>query len=275
MKKVLVIFFLFGKFQINAQEVKEKQYTDWSVGIRAGASLLPDFEDQLQRNYKLGLNAGINTTYKFNKFLSFKMEVNYAQKGKSYSYDEKDNLFTSFNDLLALVIDTSIARSLQGYVDDGVYSSYKGYHKLSYVEVPLLTEFNYYKFKLTAGPYLGILVNAYTKESLDQNIPLLDVISPLIDSLGIPSFLINGLIDSSFPGYKDTYISENTNSEKFTKFNFGFLLQLSYQIHQNTFLEARYARGLNSYLMDKSENIQLSTFALGLTYNFRIKKLNN
>jgi len=276
MKKVCLILLLSASYSsINAQYASEQQFTKWTIGARAGGSLLPDFKEQLQNNYNLGFNAGLTGAYKLNKYLSIKTEVNFAQKGKSYSYNETQSLFTSFNQIIGAIIDTSIIGTVQGYVDDGVYSTYKGYHKLGYVEMPLLAEATFYKFKLAAGPYVGLLVKSYTKESLNQNIPLLDLISPAIDSLGFAAFLVQGLIDSSFPGYKETFTSESTNTDKFTQWNYGFLVQLCYQIHQNTFLEARYSKGLNSYLQDNSNNIQLSTFTLSLAYNFGIKKLKN
>jgi hypothetical protein len=273
MRNVLFLLLIVISLKVQAQADREQELTNWSIGLRAGGSLLPDFEDQQQKNFKLGFNGGVNTSYKLNKHFNLKLEVNFAQKGKSYSYDEKDNLFTSFNDLIGLIIDTSIIGSVQGFVDDGVYSTYKGYHRLGYVEVPLLAEINYYKFKLTAGPYLGILLNSYTKESLDQDIPLLDIVSPLIDSLGIGAFFVNSIINTSFPGYRETFVSESTSKTSFTQFNYGALIQLSYQMYENTFLEARYSRGLNSYLKDESDNIQLSSFTLSLAYNFGIKKL--
>jgi hypothetical protein len=273
MRKVLFLLLLVISLKGQAQADREQELTNWTIGLRAGGSLLPDFEDQQQKNFKLGFNGGVNTSYKLNKNFNLKLEVNFAQNGKSYSYDEKDNLFTSFNDLIGVIIDTSIIGSVQGFVDDGVYSTYKGYHRLGYVEVPLLAEINYYKFKLTAGPYLGILLNSYTKESLDQDIPLLDIVSPLIDSLGIGAFFVNSIINTSFPGYRETFVSESTSKTSFTQFNYGALIQLSYQMYENTFLEARYSRGLNSYLKDESDNIQLSSFTLSLAYNFGIKKL--
>jgi hypothetical protein len=273
MRNVLFLLLIVISLKVQAQADREQELTNWSIGLRAGGSLLPDFEDQQQKNFKLGFNGGVNTSYKLNKHFNLKLEVNFAQNGKSYSYDEKDNLFTSFNDLIGVIIDTSIIGSVQGFVDDGVYSTYKGYHRLGYVEVPLLAEINYYKFKLTAGPYLGILLNSYTKESLDQDIPLLDIVSPLIDSLGIGAFFVNSIINTSFPGYRETFVSESTSKTSFTQFNYGALIQLSYQMYENTFLEARYSRGLNSYLKDESDNIQLSSFTLSLAYNFGIKKL--
>jgi len=273
MKKALLLFLMLQLTLTQAQNTNNQNMSNWSLGARAGFSLLPDAEDQLQKNYKLGINAGGNISYKCNKYLTIKTEVNYTQKGKSYMFEEKESLFTNFNFILAGIIDTSIINSAQGFVDDGVYSTYKGYHKLSYVELPLLAEVNFYKFKFTAGPYIGILINAYTKESLDQNIPLLDLAQPLIDSLGSSSFLVNGLINASFPGYKETYISESTSTTNFTQVNYGFILYLSYQIHNNTFLEARYSRGINSYLVDNNDNIQLSTFTLSLAYHFALKKL--
>lgn len=91
-----------------------------------------------------------------------------------------------------------------------MYSNYKGYHKLTYIEAPLLVEVSTKRFTLSAGPYFGYLLRSYTKESLDQNIPLLDIVSPVIDSLGFAAFFVKGLINSTFPGYESTDISEST-----------------------------------------------------------------
>ncbi len=272
-KKLFYLFMCIGLGQINAQDANFQQISKWELGPRAGINLLPDFEDQLQNNFKIGLNGGLAGSYKFNKNLAIKMELNFTQKGKSYSNTETDHLFTSFNQLLGTFIDTSIISSLQGYVDDGIYSSYSGYHKLSYVEMPILAEASFYKFKFSAGPYIGLLIKSYTKETLDQNIPLLDLVSPLIDSLGFAAIFVNNLINTSFPGYRQTSIIESSSSSNFTKINYGFLMQLSYQIHPHTFLELSYSRALNSYLIDKSNKIQLTTFTLSLAYNFGLKKL--
>lgn len=273
MKNLFLVLILLSTTLLKAQETQEKRYTKWSIGARAGMSLLPDFENQLQKNYKLGLNAGISSTYKLNKYLTFKTEINFTQKGKSYSFNTTESLFDSFDDVIGTLIDTAILGSVQGFLNDDVYSAYNGYHKLNYLEMPLLAELNFYKFKLCAGPYAGILVGAYTKESVDQNIPLLDLAKPFIDSLGFTSFLVYGLIDASFPGYQDTYITESSSTTGFTQFNYGFLAHLSYEIYNNTTIEARYSRAFNSYLSNSNDNIKLSTFTLSLTYNFKIKKL--
>lgn len=273
LKKVFFFFLVLGFYQTKAQSAAESPLSKWSIGIRAGGSLLPDFNEHLQNNFKLGVNGGIYGSYKINKLLTLNAEFCVSQRGKSYSYNETQSLFTSFNQIIGAIIDTNLVGDIQGFIDDGVYSSYKGYHKLTYFEIPLLAELNLYKFKLKAGPYVGFLIKSYTKESLDQNIPLLDLISPAIDSLGFAALLVQGLIDSSFPGYKETFITESTTNDVFTKINYGVLFQVSYQIHQNVFLEARFTRNLNSYLVDDTNNLQLSNFTLSLAYNFGIKKL--
>lgn len=273
MKNIIVLFICLSTiYSSKAQLANEQQYSKWGLGLRAGGSLLPDFDDQFQNNYKLGLSGGVTGTYKVNKHFGVKFEANITQRGKSYSFSEKDNLFTSFNDLIGMLIDTSLIGSVQGYIDDGVYSDYKGYHKLTYVELPLLAEFSVQRFTLSAGPYFGYLIRSYTKESLDQNIPLLDLVSPVIDSLGFAAVFVKALINSSFPGYESTSISESTASNSFTKLNYGFLVQLSYQIYDQTMLEARFSRNLNSYLINDKNNLQLSNFTLSLIYNFRFKK---
>jgi hypothetical protein len=273
-KKLFLLFlFLLGFNQTKAQSASESQLSKWSIGIRAGGSLLPDFENQLQNNFKMGINGGIYGAYKLNKHISLKTELGFSQRGKSYSYTETQSLFTSFNEIIGAIVDTNIIGGIQGFVDDGVYSNYEGYHKTTYFEIPLLSEITLYKFKLTTGPYVGFLMRSYTKESLDQNIPLLDLISPAIDSLGFAAIFVESLISASFPGYRETYNSESTSTDIFTKLNYGILFQLSYQLHQNTFLEARFTRSLNNYLLDDPKNKQLSNFTLSVAYNFGLKKL--
>lgn len=259
---------------VSAQTTSDQLFSKWSINLRGGGSLLPDFENQMQNNYKLGINAAISGNYKLNKYIGFKVEAAYSQRGKSFQYSETDHLFTSFNDLIGGLIDTTIIGSINGYVDDGIYSTYKGYHKLSYIELPLITEVTYQKFKIAAGPCIGFLIKSYTKQSLDQNIPLLDIISPAIDSLGFASFLVKGLINSTFPGYNETYVTESTSASIFTKINYGLLVQLSFEIYEQTFLEARFSKNLNNYLIDDSNNGQLSNFSLGISYNFKFKKNN-
>jgi hypothetical protein len=273
MKFKIVFLLLLTSKILFAQLDRDPNPVKWQIGARMGGSLLPEKNELEQNQFKIGFNGGINTHYKINKYWGLKAEFNFSQKGKAYSFNDKQSLFSSFNQIISPILDTSIIGAVQGFVDDGVYSSYKGYHKLGYLEMPILAELTFYKFKFTAGPYVGLLVQAYTKESLDQNIPLLDLISPAIDSLGIAAFLIQGLIDASFPGYNQTEITESTESSSFTKVNYGFLAQISYQIHQNLYLEARYSRALNNYLIQNANNAQLSTFTLSLAYNFDLKRL--
>lgn len=54
------------------------------------------------------MNAGVTGTYKFNKHLGIKLEANITQRGKSYSFSETDHLFTSFNNIIGMLIDTSL-----------------------------------------------------------------------------------------------------------------------------------------------------------------------
>lgn len=274
MRKAIIFLWFFTSLSLSfAQGTSNKDYTRWSVGVRAGGSLMPDFENQIQNNFKLGFDAGVSATFKLNKTFSLKTELLFTQKGKSYSFETRDSLFNLLSGLLGTAIDPSLFNPIQGAVDDGVYSSYKGYHRLTYLEIPLLAEVNLYKFKITAGPYIGFVMRAYSKEQLDQRIPLLDLIKPTIDSLGFVAVIFNNLISSSFPGYGQTLTTESTETTAFTQFNYGYMCRLSYEIHKNTFLEARYTAALNSYLTDPAQNISLSSFTLGLSYNFGIKKM--
>lgn len=274
--KNIILFFLIMPcgYSALAQTSGNNKYTPWVLDLRAGGALMPDFENELQNNFKLGFDAGVSAAYKFNKTFSLKTELLFTQKGKSYSYQTKQSLLSNFNGLLGSFIDTTLIGSVQGFVDDGVYSNYRGYNKLTYLEIPLLAEVNIYKFKLTAGPYIGFLIAAKNKEELKQDIPLLDLLSPGIDSLGFAAFLVKGLISSTFPGYNQTQVTESSETAAFTQLNYGYMIRLSYEIHKNTFLEARYTSALNSYLTDPEQKISLSSFSLGLSYAIGIKKMS-
>jgi hypothetical protein len=275
MRTKLFLLFILSHCLTFAQSDIKKPHTKFDLGIRFGGSLLPDVDDQIQKNYKLGMNGAVNVSYKLNKYLRLKAEVSFAQKGKSYNYSDTISLFTNFNELINTIVDTSLISLLRGFVNDNVYSSYNGYHKLGYLEMPLLLEATYYKFKFSAGPYIGLTIKSYTKEYLNQEIPLIDLISPAIDSLGTSAFLINSSINSIFPGYNQTSITESTNTDQFTVWNVGYILQIGYQIHANTFLEASYSKAFNNYLIDNTNNYRLAAFTLSLRYNFELNKLKN
>ena len=259
--------------QVNAQTSTETTSSKWQMGLRVGGNLLPNQSDLDQTEFKLGLNSGITAAYKVNKWLSVKTELSFSQKGQGYVYSEKTSLLKTFNDLIGTVIDTSTLGSIAGYVDDNVNSNYKGYNKVGYLEIPVMAAFTCEKFTVSAGPYVGYVVKALNKEQLSQTSPLLDLISPAIDSLGFAAALVKGLINNAFPGYKQPVLTESTETNLFEQFNYGFVAQVGYQMERNLYLELRYSQALTNYLVaDRGDNIKLKAITVSLHYSFNLKK---
>lgn len=285
-KLILLIYIGISTLNSTAQSVSEMPNKRWSIGLDAGANLLPNKDNFNQTYFKTGLYAGVNSTYTFSKTFSVNLGLTLCQKGSAYSYETRESLLSGLGQALDGLggvlgglgtgldglLDSSLIQMAQSYVDDGVYSTYRGYNKVTYAEIPLLAEISYHRFKFAAGPYLGMVVSAQTKETLNQNIPFLDLISPAIDSLGFAAPLIKGFIGSSYPGYKTTALTETSNTDKYTQWNYGYLVKIAFQIYPNTYLEARYSQAMNTYLKVDSNNKKLTALTVNLKYNFGLKK---
>jgi hypothetical protein len=76
------------------------------------------------------------------KKFALKVELNYTGKAKQYSYSEKASLLSSFGNILGGLVNTSTLGAVTQYVNDTVYSSYKGMDKLGFIEIPLILTYN-------------------------------------------------------------------------------------------------------------------------------------
>lgn len=270
MKKLYLLMLLLGSLQVLAQS--EQQLSKWSVGGSVYGNLLPEKDNLEQLFFKPGVSAGINAGYKFNEHFTLKTGLMFAQKGKMYHKEDTLSLLKSFNGLIGTIVDTGIVNSVAGYINDKVYSHYEGYNRLGYIEIPLLAEFSGSHFKFAAGPYIGLLVNAHTKESLKQDIPALDLIKPVIDSLGFAAALVQGMVQSAFPGYNQPYITETSETADFVQLKYGYMIQLSYKIYPNTFLELRFSQSLNDYLKNDPDHTKIMALSIGVNYSFHLRK---
>lgn len=271
-KKIWLIFLLLFSFASKAQ----KSF----LGVRAGlnACIQPDDKAIMGRNYLHALNSGFTGAYQISRYFFLKTEINYNIKKKSYAYTTKSNFLNGLIDLAGLsggVIDTSLLHDIQSFLNDTVYSHYRGSDALHHIEIPLQIGFQWKSFQLSVGPYIGRLVAVKNKEELKQEIPILDMILPLIDTIEVIGPLMAALLTAPYPGYQNAYYIEGSNTDPYQRWDYGVIAELTYHSPERLFFSFRYARSFLNYRIVpvKSQDLHnVFTFSIGYLLSFPLKK---
>jgi hypothetical protein len=262
MKKGAFIFLLF----LSSNTV----FSQFSFGPRVGLNLNPQSKSNVYgTEYLNSFNGGLMGRYRLNSWLSFKAEVNYNTKRKKYSFTTQESLLTNLNKTLDGLIDTSILNSAGSFINDTVYSYYKGTDAARFVELPIMAYANYKNFEIGAGMYLGYLVKVNSKEELNQESALLDIILPAIDSIQFVGPLVSGILTSSYPGYKAPALNESSSKSAFRVLDYGFISEITYHTSDRLFFSFRYSRGFNNYRLNPIRSMDVyNTFTLSTGYTF-------
>jgi hypothetical protein len=245
-------------------------FAQFSYGPRLGLNLNPQPQNSVSgTTYLNSFNGGFVGRYQINNWFSVKSELNYNTKRKTYSFDKKQSLLSDLNAILDGVVDTSLLNSFGDFINDTVYSFYKGSDVLRFIELPVMGFINYKNFELGAGFYLGYLHKANSKEELKQESALLDIILPAIDSIQFVGPLLTNILTSSYPGYKSASTTESSLKTPFKNFDYGFITELTYHSSDKLFFSVRYSRGFNNYRINPlRSNDVYNTFTLSLGYSF-------
>lgn len=243
----------------------------FSYGPRLGLNLNPQPKsDVYKTSYLNSFNGGAFGSYRVNSWLSFKTELNFNTKKKTYQFQTKesflDNLNTSF---LEGSIDTSMITTAKQFINDTVYSNYKGSDALGFIELPLMATVNYKNFEIGAGFYVGYLMKAQNKEELNQDCALLDIVLPAIDTIQFIGPIVSSMLTYGYPGYKEPSVSESTDRTPYLRTDYGFLSEVTYHTNDRLFFSFRYARGFQNYRVNvlRSKDV-FNTFTLSMGYTF-------
>ncbi len=249
---------------------------DWNFGARAGINLLPVPKDEVmgRQNYT-GFNGGLFVSKRVYKKLALKVELNYTGKAKQYSYSEKASLLSSFGNILGGLVNNSTISSVTQYVNDTVYSNYKGVDKLGFIEIPVILTYNVKQFDFGIGGYTSFLITAKSKQELTQSSSFYNLLQPVIDSLGFAGTLLNGVIDGTYPGLKAPVITESTSKDMFVKVDYGMIADITYHYAPNLFFNLRYQYGFPNYRispLQKPDNYTSFTFSFGYQFGWTRRK---
>lgn len=265
-KIVFTVILLFVSSTIFSQQ--------FSFGPKLGGNLMPIKNNKIDgTTYSLGLNAGAFGDVKFNQWFSLRTQVYYTQKKKSYEFSEKKNVIPMLNSgLLGGMINLDSLGSFTKLINDTAYSTTRGFVSLSYIEIPLLATFSYKSFDIAIGPFVSFLTGARSREETLQEVPLLDIALPALDTLGSYAPLAKSMIVSMFPGYKTPTYTESSENTLFRKVDYGIMADITYHLPKNFYLELSYNRGLTNYRLKAIKNNDYNQTIM-LSLGYRIGKV--
>jgi len=218
-----------------------------SYGPRVGLSIMPVSKSETTgRNFQLGANGGGFFNYNVNKWFSLRTELNYSLRKAFDESNDTASLLEAFGPLLGF---DSLPFPLPDGVNLNVYSQTQSASTMHYVEIPVMGVLNLQNVKISAGPYVGVLVGAKTKTELRQDIPVLSLIdlNTLGDLLGEQGQFLPFLVNQAFPGYQSPETDEIKGTGSFNKLDVGIVSDITYQLENNLSFGVRYQHGFLDY----------------------------
>jgi hypothetical protein len=241
MKKTGVIFL----FHLSCWVLKAQD--NISYGPRAAISIIPvSKSESLGRNFQLGINTGGYFDLKINNRFSLRTELNYALKRQAGENNDTASLVEVLSPLLGL---DSVNIPLPDGINLNVYSNTQSAVIMHHIEVPLMGVLHLQRVKISAGPYIGVLVAAKTNTVLQQDIPVLSLIDidALADLLGDQGQFLPFLLNQFFPGFTKPDTDEIKSTQGLCRIDAGIITDVSYQLENNFSFGIRFQQGFLDY----------------------------
>lgn len=225
MKKLILIFFTGVATCSSAQFI---------AGPEFGTNLTQMEKTDLGINYHLGWHGGVRTEYHFNDFFSLSGSILFTQKQKSYLDAD-----TSAIEILGFNLEDI---GIPG-ADFNEYTSIRGNISQYYIQLPFQARYSLNNFSIAAGPYIGFMVHAWTKQTSSSEIPLFKTID--FDSIDPTGFL-----QLLLPPAESSDFTESSSQQNLRTFDYGFKTSLDYRVNQ-VGLHLSYLFGLPDYRIDR------------------------
>jgi len=258
----LLLLILSGNF-ISAQN-------KISFGPRIGTNIIPfTNEDPYGRTNKTSFNGGGVFRYHVNKFFSIRTELYYTGKKKQYEFQETSRLLNTLGGFTSELIDTNIVGDVFAFINDTVYSSYKGTSTAHFIELPLMASFHFKNLEIGLGATFSYLVGAKTTEELKQESALLDLVYPFFDSIQFLGPFIKGIVNNTYPGYEKPSVYQLSDNSFLNKFDVGMIADVSYHTSERLYFNFRYTRSFTNYRVTPLKDKDFySAFTFGIGYSF-------
>jgi hypothetical protein len=243
------------------------------AGPEIGLNVIPLEKTSIQYNYQLGVHAGIDLEYRFNKAFSIASGIFLEQKKKTYSSSATTSFLDNFKSLFSSFgIDDSFIDSLVNLsgINDTIYEKTRGIVTQYYLELPVLATAQYKNVNFCLGPYIGVMIGAKTKEETTTTVPFLQAIN-------ISGFDSTGFLSMLLPRPESTVINESSLKDNLNMLDFGGIAGIGYTV-KNLKFNLYYSYGLADYRKDRMgekvnphQSLRFSiTYLIGLTK----KKMN-
>ena len=214
------------------------------AGINYGGALPTEKVDSTSGKPLIGLNTGIAYTIPLSKRFSFTPALYYSFRGLDYGQN-----FT--RDTLFAININGVSAEVPSY-----YTAFvNGSMRLHYINMPLLFSYRIFKFNITFGPYLSVLVSG--KDAGDVRVVIGE------------------------GGILDDYMESFDNFSVIRKLEQGFIIGSQTPIYKNLNLEMKVSRSLFTLyhpdrVIDNGQGIvkMYNTYMeIGLVYQFKSEKL--
>lgn len=233
-------------------------------------------DDQETKSFKISPEGGIEVKLDLSKHLGITAGVYYTQRAKYYVYYKTQSFFTDLSNSFFGSIpgaDTLIESFLgvtSDYVNDTIYSTYRGKVNIQYLQVPVMASLDLGDFSISAGAYIAFKLKARSLETLTQNFPLLKTFEPALSDSAIAPYI--GLFTSQYTALNEPQISGSGILSWVNNMDFGLMGQLSARFSQRFQMATMVSYGLKNY----SNNSGLypgKHFSVSMSLGFTLGKI--
>lgn len=230
------------------------------LGHEVGLNLINLNKPDLGSNYAVCWSGGVHSTYSFTDYFSLRSGILVSQRKKYYESADTSQL--------PLIGFDPSSLGIPG-VDFSVYSTTTVVKTQLGIEIPIMASYNYKGLSIFAGPYVNMMVGAWSKELTKTTIPLLKAID--IDSLD-PS----GTIGAFLPPAENEIFVESSSKSNLRFFDYGFKGGVSFT-GDNFTTSVMYNYGLPDYRISKGTDDKSSHqyFSVNVAYTFKIWPKNS
>lgn len=240
---------------------------------RAGIGFSYAGQDDLdKKSFKISPDAGLEIKIDLHKNFGITTGFFYNQKSKYYSYnsatsffdDLANSFFGGFGDLDTIF--TSIIGTTSDFVNDSIYSNYKGKVNIHYLQIPIMATLDVHNFSVSAGGYFAFKMGAKSTESLKQEFPMYSTFKPALSDSSIAPLVDFFLM--AYPALETPQTSEVT-PDFVNSSDFGLQFEVAGRFDEHFKMAATVSYGLKNYGLDENthpgKHFYIS-FNMGVTF---------
>lgn len=254
-----VVAFCFALSTASAQKL--------FIGPEIGANLSPTFETGNQNNYIIGLNGGLRADYRLTEKVSLRSGIFYSRRSTAYDSLSVGSLTEELEFLTELLGDFG---GLEENVNFDINRSHQGIVHAQFMQIPLEITLREGRVQFSLGGYAGYMIAAESREVINENTPILQVVD--LEELGGG---FGGIFGALLPPASDTRTETFTGKNGYRNFDYGVRAGIAYVTPDNLSFNLSYRHGLADYRTERPAESVFTPFkniTFTLAYTFGIEK---